>query len=502
MKKPFAFILLIFFTLPFCPGRAAALTTAPRFSAADAGVYTGLFCPTNGADVHDSGLVTITVGTSGLCSGKVYCDGVVYSLLPARLDATGKLRTQSNPAVFFIDAQLDLVGGKMISGTVSGSGWAAAVVCHRPVFSQLRPTSFAGRYDLIFSDGASSADAPLGKGFLAVTVANNGNVTFTGALADNTLITQQPTVSIGGDGTWSLFSTVQKVNGQGQGYVETVMGLVRVTGGGPEGMVVGGDVVWMCDDPTNSFSLPLQVVGSSYSMMNPPAFWPAREQVHIYLLMGQSNMAGHGHITAIDKVPSLRVISFGADNFWQPAIDPLHKNHGVGPGLTFGKAMAEKEPAAVIALIPVAVDSTSLSHWMPGTRLYQNAVARALLAMRWGTFKGFLWHQGENDALSSVALNYKVKLTQMIADIRSDLGAPNAPFVVGEIPHFIYHRTDFGWAAPVNKQLNAIPGIVPLTGCVSSDGLTAISDGIHFDAASQHVMGQGYAELMCQLEGN
>ncbi|MGZ5516266.1 MAG: sialate O-acetylesterase [Limisphaerales bacterium] len=476
------------------------LTTTPRFSAADAGTYTGFFSPTNNADVHSAGLLSLSVGASSMCSGKIYCGGVVYPILPARMDVSGRLRAQSDSALCVVDVQLDLVGGKMITGTVSGGDWVAPVVCQRSLFSQLRPTSFAGRYDVILSDGSSSADAPLGKAFLSVTVANNGNVTLAGALADNTLLTQQPTVRLNEDGSWPFYSSAQKTDAQGQAYSETVMGWVRLTAGGVDGTVVSGDVLWTCNDPTNSFSVALQAVGQSYSMMNPPAFWPAREQVHIYLLMGQSNMAGHGRITAIDKVPNLRVISFGADNFWQPGIDPLHKNHGVGPGLTFGKMMADKNPGVVIALIPVAVDSTSVSHWLRGTKLYENAVARAQLAMRWGTFKGFIWHQGENDALTSVALNYKTKLAQMIADIRADLGVPNAPFVVGEIPRFIYHRTEFGYASAVNKRLDGIPEIVPLTGCVSSEGLTSVPDGIHFDGPSQHKMGQGYAEIMSSLE--
>ena len=475
-------------------------TTTPRFSAADAGTYTGLFCPTNNADVHNAGLLSLTVGASLICSGKIYCGGVVYRILPERMDVSGRLRAQSESALFLIDVQLDLVGGRTITGTVSDGHWVAPIVCRRSKFNQSRPTPFAGRYDVIFSDGSSSADAPLGKAFLAVTVANNGNVTLTGALADNTLLTQQSTVRINEDGSWPFYSSALKTNEQGQAFSETVMGSVQLVAGGADGTVVSGDVLWMCDDPTNSFSVPLQAVGQSYSMMNPPAFWPAREQVHIYLLMGQSNMAGHGRITAIDKVPNLRVISFGADNYWQPGIDPLHKNHGVGPGLTFGKLMAERNPGVVIALIPVAVDSTALSHWVRGTRLYNNAVARALLAMRWGTFKGFVWHQGENDATTSVALNYKTKLAQMISDIRTDLGVPNAPFVVGEIPHFIYHRTEFGWASAVNKRLDGIPDVVPLTGCVSSEGLTSVSDGIHFDGPSQHIMGQGYADIMSLLE--
>src|SRR5688500_16990950 len=72
---------------------------------------------------------------------------------------------------------------------------------------------------------------------------------------------------------------------------------------------------------------------------------------HVYLLIGQSNMAGRGLIEEVDKVPHPRVLMLNKQNAWVPAVDPLHFDKsvaGVGLGSTFGRVMAEAEPEVTI----------------------------------------------------------------------------------------------------------------------------------------------------------
>src|SRR5687768_14861689 len=51
---------------------------------------------------------------------------------------------------------------------------------------------------------------------------------------------------------------------------------------------------------------------------------PAKEKFHLYLLIGQSNMAGRGVVEEADKVPHPGVLVFTKENAWAPAVDPLH----------------------------------------------------------------------------------------------------------------------------------------------------------------------------------
>src|SRR5690349_3741379 len=87
---------------------------------------------------------------------------------------------------------------------------------------------------------------------------------------------------------------------------------------------------------------------------------------HLYLLIGQSNMAGRGKVEKEDKTPHPRVLMLNKDDQWVPAIDPLHFDKaiaGVGPGLAFGKAMAEADKDVTIGLIPCAAGGSPIAVW-------------------------------------------------------------------------------------------------------------------------------------------
>ena len=82
-------------------------------------------------------------------------------------------------------------------------------------------------------------------------------------------------------------------------------------------------------------------------------------QFHLYLLIGQSNMAGRGSVDAESKAAHPRVLMFDNNREWVPATDPLHFDKavaGVDPGLAFGKQMAEEDSKVLIGIIPCAVD--------------------------------------------------------------------------------------------------------------------------------------------------
>ncbi len=234
---------------------------------------------------------------------------------------------------------------------------------------------------------------------------------------------------------------------------------------------------------------------------------PVKTKLQLYLLMGQSNMAGRGQLGPEDKTPHPRVLCFTLQNKWEPAVEPVTHDKpgmlGVGPGLAFGKAMAEHDPGVTIGLVPCAVGGTPLKRWQRGGDLYSNAVHRAQLAMREGTLKGIIWHQGESDSGAATNANtYSDRLAQMIQDIRADLGAPNLPFVVAQIGEFLYDRGPGHAAYPrvVNAALAALPEKVPATACVLSKGLKDKGDVLHFDAASQRELGRRYAVEMIRLQ--
>jgi len=226
-----------------------------------------------------------------------------------------------------------------------------------------------------------------------------------------------------------------------------------------------------------------------------------RKDMQLFLLIGQSNMAGRGPIGAQDKEPIPGVFALNKEMAWAPAIDPLHFDKpdiaGVGIGRSFAKTLLAADPGASIGLIPAAFGGTSLDEWKPDGKLYSDAVDRAREAMKAGKLRGILWHQGENDsAKEDLARSYRERFAAMIARLRSDLGAGEVPVVVGELGEF--HAGAFD--AVVNEQLAIVPLKVPRSAFVSSGGLTDKGDRTHFDTRSLHEFGRRYALAFMSLD--
>lgn len=236
----------------------------------------------------------------------------------------------------------------------------------------------------------------------------------------------------------------------------------------------------------------------------PPLQAPAgvkKENLHLYLLVGQSNMAGRGKVEEIDREIHPRVFALGKENTWIPAQEPLHfdiKNRGVGPGLAFGKAMAQAQPGVTIGLVPAAVGGTLIEWWLPGAQrhLFEDAVARARLAQQTGTLKGILWQQGESDSYGDRPAHYRERLLILLNALRTELGAPNVPVVIGGLGDFLKPVK----AKDVEAALKAVAGEVPHAAFVPASTLGHIGDQLHFNSAAARDNGQKMAEAMLALQ--
>lgn len=230
----------------------------------------------------------------------------------------------------------------------------------------------------------------------------------------------------------------------------------------------------------------------------------AKASLHLYLLIGQSNMAGRGVVEAQDQTPHPRVLMFTKEHAWAPAVDPLHFDKpiaGVSLGSTFGRVMADADPQVTIGLIPSAVGGTALERWRKGADLYAQAVVRAKAAMRDGTLKGILWRQGESDTGNEKdARTYGDRLAQMVSDLRAELGAGDMPFVAGQLGECAV-RDDGqpGFLTVVNEQIAALPEHARFSAVVSSSGLTHKGDRVHFDSPSLRELGRRYARALMEL---
>ncbi len=223
--------------------------------------------------------------------------------------------------------------------------------------------------------------------------------------------------------------------------------------------------------------------------------------LHIYLLIGQSNMAGRGPLT--DAVTGVidRCYLLNGENEWEPAQNPLNRYSTIrkglgmqrlGPGYSFARAMLEQDAAMRIGLVVNARGGSSIRAWAKGAKAYDDAVLRTRKAMASGVLKGILWHQGESDSSDA---QYLDKLADLIANLREDLDAPNVPFVAGQV---LYDPETRAHTKQINEILAQLPHAVPFTGCVMSDGLTSF-DNLHFDTSSALLLGERYAEEMLRV---
>ena len=234
---------------------------------------------------------------------------------------------------------------------------------------------------------------------------------------------------------------------------------------------------------------------------------PDYEKFYLFLLAGQSNMAGRGKVAKMDKIPHPRVLTLTKNNKWVPAADPIHFDKecaGVGPGRTFGITLADKFKNITIGLIPCAAGGSPISAWRPGQKWkqtnsypYDDAVKRTRQAMKSGVLKGILWHQGESDCSPEKAKVYEKELKDLIRRFRKDLSSPNVPFIPGRLGQCDEPRNSF--RKMINKSLLAITKKVKSTCLVSSDGLRCKRDKIHFDAKSQREFGRRYAAAYMRI---
>ena len=224
----------------------------------------------------------------------------------------------------------------------------------------------------------------------------------------------------------------------------------------------------------------------------------APDDLHLFLLIGQSNMAGRGKVEAQDEATDPSILMLNEAKQWTLAKDPIHFDKpgaaGVGPGHQFARILKEKQPDANIGLIPAAMGGSSLDQWKVGGKLYTNAVERAQEAMKHGKLKGILWHQGESDGKPEKIASYPDRFSKMIAQLRTDLNAPDVPVIIGEL---VYSRPQ---SAEFNKTIPTIAAAVPRCGWVSVEGLTDKGDKLHFSSEGARTLGERYAAKFLELD--
>lgn len=250
---------------------------------------------------------------------------------------------------------------------------------------------------------------------------------------------------------------------------------------------------------------------------------------HIYLCIGQSNMEGAARIEAQDTVnidsrfkvlEALDCPKLGRKKGqWYTAKPPLCRcDTRLSPADYFGRTMLKSmKKKQKLGLVHVAVAGSKIEifdkvkyksyldssakekPWMInmanayGGNPYQRLIEMAKIAQKTGVIKGVLLHQGESNTGDK---SWPAQVKRIYDDILADLNiAPNAiPLLAGEL----VAAEQGGKCASQNTIIATLPQSIPKAVVVSSAGLTAAKDGLHFDSAGVREFGKRYAEALIQ----
>lgn len=273
----------------------------------------------------------------------------------------------------------------------------------------------------------------------------------------------------------------------------------------------------------------------------PPLLFPSSSSNHtptspyahrpklLFLLAGQSNMAGRGAPTSPLPAPYLphpRLLRLAADRRWVAASPPLHadidthKTCGLGPAMPFAHRLLlssssspsslgdESAPSSVsgpggedqlvLGLVPCAVGGTRIWMWARGQPLYEAAVARARAAVAGGggALGAVLWFQGESDTIEvDDARAYGGKMERLVADLREDLGSPNLLVIQVGLASGEGNYTDI--VRDAQKSIN-LPNVI----LVDAMGLPLSDDQLHLSTEAQLRLGEMLAQAYLEFESS
>jgi hypothetical protein len=227
---------------------------------------------------------------------------------------------------------------------------------------------------------------------------------------------------------------------------------------------------------------------------------------HVFLLLGQSNMAGYPKAQEADKMPNPRIKVLGFDacaatgrqtDKWDVAVPPLHEcwNSAIGPGDYFAKTLIDVLPAGdTIGLVPAAISGEKIETFLKvGGTKYAWIVDRAKLAQKeGGVIDGILFHQGESNNGDN---SWPGKVKTLVTDLRTDLGLGDVPFLAGELAYD-------GGCAGHNAQVAKLPGLISNGFVVSASGLALdpadTAYHLHFGHDAQVTFGKRYEAKMVE----
>ena len=242
-------------------------------------------------------------------------------------------------------------------------------------------------------------------------------------------------------------------------------------------------------------------------------------KLSLFILAGQSNMAGRGKVPKSGQNANSRVFVFGNDYHWRTAVEPIDDpsnqvdkvsedpDAGFSPALAFATSLLERRPDMVIGLIPCARGGSSIYQWrrsLSENTLYGSCLKRVRAASTMGNVAGVLFFQGEADAMAPELYQetelfpneWSDRFAVLVNNWRDDLGLPELPVVFAQIGTHTAPDVFVNWAI-VKEQQGAVE--MPFCVMITTDDL-ALKDAVHFTSESYQTIGKRFAEAYLNLK--
>ena len=256
----------------------------------------------------------------------------------------------------------------------------------------------------------------------------------------------------------------------------------------------------------------------------------ARKPIDVFLLAGQSNMAGADSIipqppgfvsTEADRQTLFTgaPVTEGARSSrycpWGELKGHLGRPDELthGPEVGFARRLHEAgvRPIAIIKMWANFKREAPAWPWREGGELFMPWMAfvdERLAELRERGFepqvRGFVWHQGIDDALhGKLAGQYEQNLSDLIAALRRRHGSADTPFILARSVDSPIGRRQYGSGpdapmAVVRRSQVAVAKKTPRAAWVSVDDLPNVNQH-HFSAESQLVIGRRFGDAYLEL---
>lgn len=241
---------------------------------------------------------------------------------------------------------------------------------------------------------------------------------------------------------------------------------------------------------------------ASFCLTGASASAAPEKPIKIFLLGGQSNMAGQlkeywANVQSPYKDPFPQIQRWqNKRNQWAP----LAPTHRLGPEIGFGHAIAKALPEDEVRLVKYAANGTALyNDWAPTEgpqylgfmQAAQSALANLEAQQIPYEIAGMLWLQGESDAKEQMGAAYEANLAAFIQKMRFEFNTPEMPFIIARVRNF-YGKGE--QAQMVRSAQQSLGQKIRFVAWFDTDDLNPLVNGGHYGLAGTLEIGKRFAQ--------